>query len=535
MNRLLILDDSPRVADALRDNISDFDGYETEFVEVAYTSPTAIELARQMAENQQPFNVFLIDQNLGTPAIDGIQTMKELLAISPEADTIIFTGYETPQDGMRAYEEGASRYLPKPFEPKELAFILKDLFRSRNVRLEAARQKRQFKVAAKIAESVGASLDLENTMDAVLETLCEIFDKTKLCVLLYDEREKTLNFAPATLKYYEIKNPEFLQKTAFPLVGGSIACRVANKTLTTKEMICENVENVAEDPDYADLNPSTKSECCVGLLDSKNSLLGVMALERERINGFNNDDLDLIKMTAHHISIAIERAKQGEELEFNSAVAAQTSWAANIAHELNSEVGKIANWAYLIQKNAEEGSTIFEYARNIEESAYQLSSANPWSAQPPKIANIESSLKNHLDKMAPKKSVEVDLQLNAGNALVEIKPAQFQFLIKQLLNNAARAMMDMERKRVLVSTKLVDDKMVEIRFQDFGPGIKDENYVSVFHRSFTTKGTGGFGLLFVRKVIEDMHGKISLLPYQSGQGATFIIHFPITEQNNTGY
>ena len=134
MNRLLILDDSPRVADALRDNISDFDGYETEFVEVAYTSPTAIELARQMAENQQPFNVFLIDQNLGTPAIDGIQTMKELLAISPEADAIIFTGYETPQDGMRAYEEGASRYLPKPFDPKELAFILKDLFRSRNVR-----------------------------------------------------------------------------------------------------------------------------------------------------------------------------------------------------------------------------------------------------------------------------------------------------------------------------------------------------------------------------------------------------------------
>ncbi|NOH04485.1 MAG: response regulator [Chloroflexi bacterium] len=161
MNRILILDDNQRFADALKDNIAEFDGYETEFVEAAYTSEEAIELARQAAENQQPFTVFLIDQNLEAEK-DGIQTMKELLAIRSEADAIIFTGYDTPQEGMRAYEEGASRYLPKPFEPKELAFILKDLSRSRKVRLDEARQRRQFQVAAKIAEAVGASFKPRN-------------------------------------------------------------------------------------------------------------------------------------------------------------------------------------------------------------------------------------------------------------------------------------------------------------------------------------------------------------------------------------
>lgn len=527
VNRLLILDDKQRVADALKDSISDFEGYETELVEVAYTSASAIELARQAAENQQPFTVFLVDQNLDAE-MDGIQVMKELLSIRRDADAIIFTGYETPQDGIRAYEEGASRYLPKPFEPKELAFILKDLSRSRRVRLEAARQRLQFKVAKDIAEAVGASLNLEATMDAVLGTLKDMFDKTRLCVLLYDERESALRFAPATMKYYEIENPDFINVDTYPLDKGTIACRVAKQALLKKEMKPEIAGNVNEDPDYANLNPSTKSECCVALLNSKSDLLGVLVLEREWVNGFGEEDHDLVRIAARHISIAIERATQSEELEFKSAVAAQTSWAANIAHELNSEVGKIANWAYLIQKNTEYKSTLWEYAKNIEESAYQLSSANPWGQQTTKKMEIENALMSNLQKIASKKSILIDALFEAPGAVVEIRPAQFQFLIKQLLNNAARAMTDMEIKKVFVSTHIMDTNMVEILFKDFGPGIKEDNHLSVFRRSFTTKETGGYGLLFIRQVIEDMRGKISLLPYKPGQGATFLIHLPLT-------
>lgn len=526
MNRLLILDDNVRFAETLRQSINDFEEYEAGQVDVATTSQEAIDLARRSTEEMQPFNVFLIDQNLEAD-MDGIQTMKELAAVNSDADTIIFTGFDTPEDGLRAYEAGASRYLPKPFEAKELEFVLKELARSRKVRLDEARQRRQFKVAAKIAEAVGASLNLETTMDAVLGTLYEMFEKTRLCVLLYDKREKVLRFAPATLKYYHIENPQFIQQDTFPLDKGTIACRVAKQTLATKEMKCENVGNVTEDGDYLNLNPGTKSECCVGLLNSTNELLGILALEREWLNGFGEDDQDLIKMAARHISLAIERAQQSEDLEFKSTVAAQTSWAANIAHELNSEVGKIVNWAYLIHKNAEENSKIWEYARNIEESAYQLSSSNPWSAQPAKAAAIDAVLMSNLQKIAPKKGIEVDFQSGVPQTQVMIKPAQFQFLIKQLVGNASRAMSDRNVKKVFVATRVLDNNTVEVLFQDFGPGIEDDNRTSVFHRSFTTKETGGYGLLFVRQIIEDMQGRITLLPFKAGQGATFLINLPI--------
>ncbi|MDD2921678.1 MAG: response regulator [Anaerolineales bacterium] len=195
MNRLLILDDELRVAEILKRSINGLEDYEKELIDVASTPQEAFKLAQRAADKQKPYTIFLIDQRLGAE-LDGIQTMKKLREINADADFIILTGFENPEDGIRAYEEGASRYLPKISDPKEMAFVLKDLARTRKVRWEEARQRRQFKVATDIAEAVGASLNLEKTMNAVLATLREVFEKTHLCVLLYEKRQRALTLAP---------------------------------------------------------------------------------------------------------------------------------------------------------------------------------------------------------------------------------------------------------------------------------------------------------------------------------------------------
>lgn len=527
MNRLLILDDNERFADVLKRSISGFNEYETEFIGIATTPKIAIDLTQNAAEKQQPFTVFLIDQNLDAE-MDGIQTMKELLAINPDADAIIFTGFETLQDGMRAYEGGASRYLPKPFEPKELAFILKELSLSRKIKLEEVRQRRQFKVATDIAEAVGTSLDIESTMDAVLGTLYDMFEKTHLCVLLYNKHQKILRFAPATLKYYKIKNSQYTQKDIFHLDQGSIACRVAKQTLASRKMEFENIGDVSKDADYKNLNSDTKSEFCVSLLNSNNELLGILALERNWINGFLASELDLIKMAARHISIAIERAQQSEELEYKSIVSTRTSWAANIAHGINSEVNNVLSWAYLIRKKAGEDTEIGKYAKNIEESATQLASINPWANKPSEPAAIDIFLKEELFEITQPKDIFVDFLPGASDKKVMIKIAQFKNTLRLLVNNASKAMKQMEKKRIFVSTRLVNqNSTVEILFRDFGPGISEDKHSSAFRRPFTTKEEGGYGLLFIRQMIEDMHGEIRLLPYENGKGAEFLIHLQV--------
>ena len=82
-------------------------------------------------------------------------------------------------------------------------------------------------------------------------------------------------------------------------------------------------------------------------------------------------------------------------------------------------------------------------------------------------------------------------------------------------------------KKLTVTTRVTDGSLVEILFQDSGPGISKDVQLSIFQRPVTTKGRGGYGLLLVRQMIEDMHGHISLVPQRKGQGATFSIRFPI--------
>jgi len=396
--------------------------------------------------------------------------------------------------------------------------------------MEEVKQRRQFKLATEIAEAVGASLNLETTMDAILNKLSGAFRETRLCVLLYDKRLHALNFAPAALKYYKINNPKYARQDTFHLDGGTIACRVAKQALMDRKLTWENVGDVIKDHDYLRLDARVKSEFCISLLSASNELLGILALEKGRINGFGSQDIELIKTVAQHISITIERAQQSEELEYKSTVAAQTSWAANIAHEINNEVGKILNGAYIIQRITGENLEAQEYAKSIEESASKLSVSNPWSNKPAKVVEIDALLRKNLEQSTLSRGINVEFHLGAPETKVKIKTIQFQHVLRQLVNNAARAMKESREKKISVSTQLISNNAsVEILFQDFGPGIHKDKHVSAFRRPFTTKDTGGYGLLFIRQMVEDIQGEITLHPYQKGKGAAFSIRIPVAD------
>lgn len=397
--------------------------------------------------------------------------------------------------------------------------------------MEEIKQRRQFKLAKEIAEAVGASLDLETTMNAILGKLHDAFSKTRLCVLLYEKRLEALRFAPGTSKFYKVNISEYARRDIFPLDQGAVACRVARRTLIEKKVQWDNVGDVSKDKDYLMLNTKVKSEFCISLLSTKNKLLGVMVLEREQINRFDDNDIEVIKAVAQHISIAIERAQQSEELEYKSIVSTRTSWAANIAHGINSEVNNILTWAYLIRMQSGENTEIREFAKKIEEGAAELTSINPWANKPAEAVLINSLLREDLLQIAKPKGIFVDLQLSTFETKTSIKTAQFKNVLRLLINNASKAMKDVEEKRILVSTRLINNNStVEILFQDFGPGISKEKHLLAFRKPFTTKEIGGYGLLFIRQMIEDMNGEINLIPYQKGRGAGFLIHLPVAPQ-----
>lgn len=534
MCRVLILDDTERYADSLARMINGF-GNDGEFTaEFSTTIEEAHDLAKLAVQTEKPYTIFLVDYDLKARK-DGIDVIQELRESSPYTSAILLTAYGDHDVGIRAFEAGVLQYLTKPIEYPDLEFALK-VATIQNASLnEKIRSQKVLETALYISEIIGTELEIEKIMTTILEKLQELFQDTAQCVLLYKKDENILQFAPQTLQYYKIHNPEFKDIRFFPLdkkKKGSIASKTARKTLASKRQEFIYVEDVNNDPDYLPLNPSTTSELCVSLVSEK-KLLGILALEREgRL--FNDEDINLMKTISNQLALAIERSNRSEELAFKSTVATMTAWASDIAHDINREVQQIRGNAHLIRAYSKDAE-ILSFANDIEESGKILSSVGPWSTQRKEKILLDEYLQREVQKLAHPIGLTADFNLSIPNAYIQVNPNEFLRVLRHLVRNASRAMNNFcrsDKKRILVSTKMSRGKGVEIIVEDYGPGIDDNTRAAIFHRKVGDKlSSGGYGLLFVRQLVDDMEGKINLLPQQVEKGAIFSIKLPLVEHD----
>ena len=68
------------------------------------------------AINNEPFEVVLMDINLGRGKMDGIETMKKMKALFQSLKVIAVTSYALPEDKARFMAEGFDDYIPKPVD-----------------------------------------------------------------------------------------------------------------------------------------------------------------------------------------------------------------------------------------------------------------------------------------------------------------------------------------------------------------------------------------------------------------------------------
>lgn len=394
-------------------------------------------------------------------------------------------------------------------------------------RLDEQKEHSRMKAALEIAEAIGTELDMEKMLQEVLQKLRGFFKKATLCVLLYDEDNDALKFAPGTQNFYPIDRSGFKNIDSFPLKGPSLACTAARKSQRSHRARLEHAPDVQARSDYLPLSSKTRSELCVGLMSSQGKLLGVLALERQIKHGFSKDDIALVETVASQISMALERAQQGERLDFTSTVAAAYVWAADLAHDINREVFHIRGWADAVKDESANNPLIKNYAEKIEESAAILASAGPWTNPNPETLPLDETVRKNIEVASRQREIAVEMELHCPQTYIRVNPVAFQRVFRQLVRNAWQAMQETPEKKIIVRTrKLEDDKNIEIQFQDFGPGVSETARLSILQRRVTTKGRGGYGLLFTRQMIEDMGGKIRLLPSEPGKGATFSIKFP---------
>lgn len=113
---ILVVDDEHIMRESLSDWLRD-DGYS---VETAESGSKALSIL-----GSADWNVILVD--LKMPGMDGIQLMREIKKTKPTIPVIIMTAYATVDTAVKAMREGAYDYLVKPFDPEEMALIIRKL------------------------------------------------------------------------------------------------------------------------------------------------------------------------------------------------------------------------------------------------------------------------------------------------------------------------------------------------------------------------------------------------------------------------
>ncbi len=106
---ILIIDDEPSVADALRLILGD-EGYP---VLVAANGCDGLELARRE-------EVRLVITDLRLPDISGLEVLCALRRERPDVAVILISSHGTPELFARAERDGAAAVLSKPFAPSDI-------------------------------------------------------------------------------------------------------------------------------------------------------------------------------------------------------------------------------------------------------------------------------------------------------------------------------------------------------------------------------------------------------------------------------
>ncbi|MEB0029589.1 PAS-domain containing protein [Undibacterium sp. RTI2.1] len=243
-------------------------------------------------------------------------------------------------------------------------------------------------------------------------------------------------------------------------------------------------------------------------------------------------------------------------------LAALGSLVAGVAHELNTPIGnsllisstlkeRTTEFTALLEQGQIKRSLLINYLQEAEQASALLerglSSAAELIRSFKQVAVDQASSKRrpfNLKKISQDilatviikiQQAGIQMQLDIADDIeMDSYPGPLEQVISNLIDNAIlhgfEQFTNPESGTMHLSAKRLDQETLEIRFQDNGIGIPDEDLSRIFDPFFTTKlgrGGSGLGLNIVYNIVTSLlGGKISVESHY-GQGACFILHLPL--------
>lgn len=551
MSRLLLIDDEEGIRKVLSISLAS-DGYD---VITAENGQEGLKLFQE-----ELFSIVMTD--LKMPGLDGIEVLKRIKEINPDAEVIVFTGHGDMESAVRSLQLGASDFITKPVGDEALSIALK---RAKQ-RLETKRMLQAYtnnleNLVKEATEEVRRRYEFEDrliqrSMVGIIATDREgnivIFNPAATGIFGYSENE-----AKSTKKAGDLYPKGVMQKIADVFLGKKGKAEdlfVGEDTSVTGKngevvpvrfsgAILYGVDNpIGSVGFFQDLREikqlqkelikserlaavgQTVAGLAHGIKNILNGLKGgvymVNTVLKKSAAGLEDEetaqeDVERGKRRSRDLLLLEERGR--------AQMADSDSERERLSNELR------AGWA-MVERNINKVSDLvldlLSYSKEREPGYEQC--------DPNDIAHEVCDL---MESKARGNNIELMRDFEREIGEVYLDPAGIHRAILDLVSNAIDAcIFDPDTEKdwyVKVTTRRGKNKEMIFEVSDNGCGMDDDVKDRIFTEFFSTKGARGtgLGLLVTQKIIREHGGTIDV-ESDPGKGTTFTIRVPGRQQEN---
>jgi len=231
-----------------------------------------------------------------------------------------------------------------------------------------------------------------------------------------------------------------------------------------------------------------------------------------------------------------------EEYLRNESLAAMTTMAAGIAHEIKNPLASISIYLQLMQRqlSATEGFDREELLKNLKVVSDEIERLNAitvdflFAVKPMNvkmaICNVNSVVERACNISGPELEQQgIRLEKNLATSLpkADFDCNLIEQAILNLMGNAMQAMVPGKPDPCIQVGTMLNGDNICITVKDNGCGINDEQLSRIFEPYYTTKAGGtGLGLTNIFKIMKLHNGEVSVSS-QYGEGSEFTLSLPV--------
>lgn len=498
--------------------------------------------ALEYIETQTAPEVMLLDIRM--PDMSEIEVLKKVKEMNLKIEVVMITAYAKLATAREAVKYGASEYLIKPSNVKEVREAIKNAVSRRIQRMQ---YNEKFAALLEISQSTTSSLEIEDVCEEVVDW-CEKFFLGKMSwIALYK---------PETEKM-EVMASKGIEKQDEGLHSG--IAEINEEVFKQGQKVL--IKQAQKDKRFVDSNtlPEINANSILVLpLEVSDRVIGVLGLCSSRFDEGETDatTMNLLTIFANQTATALENCLSRQRLQKNReklkdtqeqliqaekfrALGEMTSGA---AHNFNNFLTGILGYAsLLLRSDVTDQESFISKIKQIEKLAQDAANlverlqASPKGESEAefKAMDLRRVVEETIDLAtlrwkgrAEEKEIEVETELQKVYSVVGDEN-QLKEVMTNLVFNAVDAMP--EGGKLTLKT-FNEDNYAVVVVSDTGVGMTEEVKEQAFEPFFTTKGDSGtgLGLSTSKDIIQSHYGEI-VLESEPGKGTTFKLRLPSAE------